>query len=139
MSPTLRAGYVAVTRCDRNARVALRSATDADRRQAAYWALVVRLVQLEDGDTRDYRRLFRIMTGDQVLTDRTLPALNPLLENGPGGSSADRWGYQRPPIYWPPGARELPSPRAGLARWHRDPAGAVGEAGLEDILRDCLG
>jgi hypothetical protein len=137
LSPTLREAYVAVMRCDPDAAVALRSASDADRRTATYWALAIRLGRLEGGMTRDYQRLYRLMTSDLLLTDRELPALNPLQENGIRASNSDIWGYRRQPIDWPNTRWDLPSPTAGFARWHREPVGAMREADIEEVLDEC--
>jgi hypothetical protein len=137
MSPTLREAYVAVMRCDRDAAVALRSASDADRRTAIYWALAIRLGRLEGGVTRDYQRLYRLMTNDLLLTDRELRALNPLQENGMRASNSDVWGYRRQPIDWPDTHWDLPSPTAGFARWYREPVGALHEADIEEVLDEC--
>jgi O-antigen ligase len=137
MSPTMRDEYIAVMRCDPNAGAILRAAHEVDRRQATYWALTVRLAELETGSSVDYRRLHRIMTGDDLLSAPLRRALNPLYVNGVRGSNTDIWGYRRLPISWPESAWDLPSPDSGFARWHREPIDAVREAGIADILDGC--
>ena len=138
MTPTQRAEFITVMRCDLGADLLLGNAPSADRRQPTYWALAVRLEELDGRDGRRARRLHRLMSGDTLLTNPTLQALNPLHENGTGGSSADSWGYRRSPIFWPDSTWDLPSPRSGFARWLSDPAGSVRDAGLASTLGDCL-
>jgi hypothetical protein len=124
-------------RCDPDAAEALRSASDADMRTATYWALAIRLARLEGGMTRDYQRLYRLMTSDLLLTDRLLRALNPLHENGIRASNSDIWGYRRQPIDWPDLGPNLPSPAGGFVRWVGEPSAAMREAGIEDVLQNC--
>jgi hypothetical protein len=137
MSPTLRPGYVAVMRCDANAAVAMGTAIGADRRKPNYWALAIRLARMEGSDTRDYRRLYRIMTNDPLLSSQPR-LLNPLQESGTRGSSPDLWGYRRQTIDWPDTSWDLPSPSAGYALWHQDPAAAAEASGLSGVLRACM-
>jgi tetratricopeptide (TPR) repeat protein len=137
MTPTLRVGYVAVMRCDANAAVAMGKATDADQRKPNYWALAIRLARMEGTDTRDSRRLYRIMTNDALLATNRPGLLNPLHENGSRGSSPDLWGYRRQTIDWPDTSWDLPSPSAGYALWHQVPAAAAEATGLPAVLRDC--
>jgi O-antigen ligase len=137
LTPTLRRAYVAVMRCDQDAAGVLHRSSTADQRTATYWALSIRLAHVSNASSGEYQRLYLIMTGDTVLSDRTFPPLNPLDENGARGSSADTWGYRRFPIEWPDSRWHLPSPRSGFAHWHRDPGGAVREAELERILGGC--
>jgi exopolysaccharide production protein ExoQ len=134
---TLAAAYLAVMRCDPAAAAALDATDDRDRRQATYWALAVRLTELEGGSSDRIVPIFTIMTGDPLLADPPPRTLNPLHENGARGSSADRWGYRRAPIEWPPTQWDLPSPRAGLVNWYLEPNEAVHVAGLDANLPGC--
>ena len=137
ISPTLTPAYVAVMRCDPGAAALLAAATDSDRRRAGYWGLEVREAELAGYDVTDFLRIRRIMTGDLVLSDQALHALNPLYENVFNGASADLAGYHRQPFAWPATPWDLPSPTAGFARWYLDPAGSARAADIQDVLSGC--
>jgi tetratricopeptide (TPR) repeat protein len=137
---TLEAAYVETMACSDEASIALGAATSADRRQPTYWELVVRQAALESDDPQSAIDIHEIMTHNSVFVDPEIPdsLLNPLLENGLREASSDVSGYRSWPIEWPPTRWDLPSPSAGFARWHLDPALAAVNAGLDATLRDCL-
>jgi O-antigen ligase len=132
----LQDAYMAVMTCDPSARQKLSSASDEDRRQATYWALIVRQARLDGKDAGGPARIYTIMTGDPVFEGVTW-RLNPLDENGVRGSSADRWGYRRPSIDWPAARWDLPPPRSGVTMWHLEPRESAATAGLTDQLPGC--
>jgi O-antigen ligase/tetratricopeptide (TPR) repeat protein len=129
----LAGAYLSAMRCDTDAGDRLRRTSDQDRRQATYWALSRRVAQLEGLDGGRYARMYTTMTGDPILEAEDEPALGPFDENGSRGSSADRWGYRRPAIDWPPSRFDLPSPREGFALWHLDPHAAAAAAATEGV------
>jgi hypothetical protein len=135
---TLAAEYAVVMSCDSRAARLLTHAGDADRRQATYWAISFRHGRLNGNGTEPAATLFTIMTSDDLLTGGGTGTLNPLNENGTRGASADRWGYRRQPIEWPPGRWQLPSQRSGLARLLRDPAGTATVAMPERLPNPCV-
>ena len=89
--------------------------TPQDLQSAIYWRLRIRNGAVV-GVTDD--RATRMV---ELMTRRRLPAedetLNAFRENSVRGTSADVWGYRRPPIDWPRLAFELPSPASGMAAW----------------------
>ncbi len=125
VSPSLAAAYVSVMSCSATAGSDLSSVPQADRRGGTYWALEARQAVLDDDDPTVAIQLYSILAGDPLLADGLPKPLNPLAENGVRGSSADRWGYRRPPIHWPDTPWDLPSPRSGFANLVRFPAQAA--------------
>ncbi|MEX0631017.1 MAG: O-antigen ligase family protein [Chloroflexota bacterium] len=136
LGPSLGPMYVAVMGCSANSTLLLERAPDAARRTSLYWSLVATQSALDGQVNERALRLFAIMTGDRLLSGSSDETLNPLDENGNGGFSADLWGYRRLTIVWPD-YEELPSPRAGTARWLLEPLDAMNEAGLDTLMEAC--
>jgi tetratricopeptide (TPR) repeat protein len=103
-------------------------AEDWDRRQAHLWAASIRADAWHGAPPPDKIRVFELMTGFAPGTPSQ--ALDPLADTPLFGLSADLFGYRRPPIDWPGGINNLPSPDSGAYRWLFDPEAARREAGL---------
>lgn len=133
-SPAITEAFLRGMGCDRTMIDALDAAPSADQRSPFYWWLRVRasiLIGAPDTEAAHMAGLLR----SPVVAAGASGVLNPRNENG--GFSADTFGYRRPPITWPSGSIELPSPGAGWVRWMLAPSSAVREAGLSERLHDC--
>lgn len=123
---------IASYQCDPSVREILATASDSDRRDNLYWELLIRDASTRGGRERRAERLFQLMTGVTLDPAGAETVLDPLGENDIVGFSADRWGYRRSSIAWPPYEDQLPSPAAGIMRWRLDPRGASDAAGTAD-------
>ena len=134
----LRAAYLDVMRCGPLGSGTLAGAPRSAQRETTYWELGIRQRSLAGIDAAGAIHAHQTMTQSGAFAENESAHLNPLWENGSRGSSHDIWGYGRLSISWPDPGTRLPSPSVGFTRWHLDPGGAVREAGLEEVLPDCL-
>ena len=130
------AAYLAIMGCEPGASVYLDEASNSARRSSLYWSLVLRQSLLDGHMDSRAQRLIEIMIDASLPSKPIDVALNPLDENGPGGFSADIWGYRREPITWPD-YDQLPSDKAGALRWLLEPREAVLSAELDTVLPGC--
>jgi len=136
LGASLGAGYLDVMRCAPGASVHLEEAPAQVRRTYLYWSLVARQSLLDGEVDGRAERLFEIMANAPLFSAPMFETLIPLNENGAGGYSADIWGYRRSPITWPD-YEQLPSAKAGAARWLVEPREAVHSADLDTVLPRC--
>ena len=131
--------YVAVMRCDSTAAGALAGVPNDERRNTMYWELQIREAELQGKSARDLQEIHWLMTRNDVLVAPwiTSERLNPFHDSRSRLFSADAAGYGREPIDWPSTKWDLPSPRAGFARWHNSPRAAASDAGLTAVLPAC--
>lgn len=129
MSESLRGLYVASMRCQRADSL---SASHNDQRQSLYWLLSVRQAALDGRDSSEAKRMYRLISGDPILSQVEQTHLSPLVEDGARGSSTDTWGYDRLSVDWPSSPWDLPSPTIGLVRVYVDPQAATFSWRLEE-------
>ena len=126
-------GYLALLGCSVDTSELTESPTAAEQRGYLYWSLRSREAA-ERGQTDPVAaRALRLLGGASGPPAPT--EINPLNE-GPGWS-ADRWGYRRYSIEFPPAGVSVPAIQAGAGRWFNDPEGTARSIGLEDRLHSC--
>ena len=136
-SPSSRAiddAFILVSRCDQATRL-LAEMAPAEGRTYFYWWLVVADAERHGLDSESAAHTAALM-GHPVPEAGAVATLNPMNENG--SLSADRFGYRRRPIVWPPSDDDLPAAGGGMMRWMYRAADAVESAGLDTELPTCL-
>lgn len=126
--PLVRAAALTL-RCDLSASELLKEVPVGDRRWVWYAEVRVRDSANRGDLDRAALRAFQVHVGypdhwfDTDATDNAL-------------ADSRWWGYRRLPAFWSAGLA-LPSPLSGGMRWMLDPAEAVEEAGLQQLLPEC--
>jgi hypothetical protein len=122
---------LASLRCDPAAADELSSASDAERRTAAYWEVAIRTSAIGGTPDASAVSLYEILTDIPIESEAVDGMLNPLHQSDyPVPFGLDLWGYRRLPMAWPAPDVQLPQPAAGAARWLLEPVQAGRAAGV---------